>query len=361
MGRTGSRGRRFQAKRPVRRLTRALVGLVVTAVAGGNSLKRIHRETDPQKADRSGGIGSGVGFQNNFLALRDVRLRMRPLNGVLNVDRRPDTSTVLFGHKLSFPVMAAPVGGVAHTFHTKMEDRAYFEAIIGGCVDAGTLGAIGDGPADPQDVLNARFDVIAGNGGRAIAGIKPRPQDNFIEMIRLAEAANAALITIDIDSAGRYGNQPNKRTQVGPKTVAQIRELVRATKIPLLVKGIMTPEDAILAAEAGAAGIVVSNHGGRVLDHTPGTAEVLPEIARRIGGKMPILVDGCVHYGHDVIKYLALGASGVLVGRHLVRAAFGGGRQGVALFMETMRSEFEAAMVMVGAADVGSLKRNVLA
>ena len=223
--------------------------------------------------------------------------------------------------------MAAPIGGVAHTFRTKIEDVAYFEAIIGGCADAGTLGAIGDGPADPQEVLEARYGVIARNGGKAIAGIKPRPQENLIEMIRMAEAANAALITIDIDSAGRYGNQPNKRTQVGPKTVAQIRDLVQATGIPLLVKGIMTPEDAVLAAQAGAAGIVVSNHGGRVLDHTPGTAEVLPEIARKVGGKMPILVDGCVHYGHDVLKYLALGANGVLVGRHLVRAAFGGGRR----------------------------------
>jgi isopentenyl diphosphate isomerase/L-lactate dehydrogenase-like FMN-dependent dehydrogenase len=308
-----------------------------------------------------GGLGSGTSFQNNFKDLRNVTLRMRPLNGVLNVDKRPDTSTVLLGHKLSFPAMAAPIGGAQSNFGGKLPDVAYFEAIIGGCADAGTLGSIGDSPIDPDDVLQARFDVIARNGGRAIAGIKPRPQANFIEMIRRAEAVNAALITIDIDSAGRYGNQPNKRTEVGPKTVAQIRELVRATKIPLLVKGIMTPEDALAAVDAGAAGIVVSNHGGRVLDHTPGTAAVLPAIAAKVGGKVPILVDGCVHYGVDVLKYLALGASGVLVGRHLARAAFGGGRQGVALFMETMRSEFEAAMVMVGKARVQDVNRTILA
>ncbi len=307
-----------------------------------------------------GGLGSGIGFQNNFKDLQHVRLRMRPLNGVLNVDKRPDTSIVLLGQKLSFPAMAAPIGGVAANFGGKISDVAYFEAIIGGCADAGTLGSVGDSPVDPDEVLKARFDVIGRNSGRAIAGIKPRPQANFIEMIRLAESVNAALITIDIDSAGRYGNQSNKRTEVGPKTIAQIRELVRATKIPLLVKGLMTPEDAQAAIEAGAAGIVVSNHGGRVLDHTPGTAEVLPAIAAKVGGKVPILVDGCVHYGVDVLKYVALGASGVLVGRHLARAAFGGGRQGVALFMDTMRSEFEAAMVMVGAANVRSINRSVL-
>lgn len=307
-----------------------------------------------------GGLGSGQSFQNNFKDLQKVRLRLRALNGVLNVDKRPDTSTVILGHKLSFPAMAAPIGGVAGNFGGKLSDVDYFEAIIGGCADAGTLGSVGDSPADPEEVLKARFAVIGRNDGRAIAGIKPRPQDNFIEMIRLAESVNAALITIDIDSAGRYGNQPNKRTQVGPKTVAELRQLARATKIPLLVKGIMTPEDALAAIDSGAAGIVVSNHGGRVLDHTPGTAEVLPAIAAKVNGKVPILVDGCVHYGVDVVKYLALGASAVLVGRHIARAAFGGGRQGVALFMDTMRGEFEAAMVMVGAANVRSVNRSVL-
>jgi len=308
-----------------------------------------------------GGLGSGRSFQNNFLDLQQVTLKMRPLNGVGPLEKKPDTSTVLFGHKLSLPAVAAPVGGVFGTFGARLADVDYFEAIVGGCVDAGTLGCIGDSPHDPKDVLQARFDVIGRNGGRAIAGIKPRPQKNFLEMIRMAEAQNAAMITIDIDSAARYGRGTDQTTEVSSKTVAQLRELVRATKIPFLIKGIMTPEDAMLAAEAGAAGIVVSNHGGRVLDYTPGTAKVLPAIAKKVGGKMIILVDGCVHYGVDVLKYLALGANGVMVGRHLVRAAYGGGRKGVQLFMDTMRQEMEAAMVMVGAADIRAVNRNILA
>jgi isopentenyl diphosphate isomerase/L-lactate dehydrogenase-like FMN-dependent dehydrogenase len=308
-----------------------------------------------------GGIESGRAFQNNFTDLQQVTLRMRPLNGVGPLDKKPDTSTVLFGQKLSLPAMAAPVGGVAGTFKAKISDVDYFEAIIGGCVDAGTLGSIGDSPTDAKEVLQARFDVIGRHGGRAIAGIKPRPQKNFIEMIRLAEAQKAAMITIDIDSAARYGRGATPAHEMSSKTAAELRELIRATKIPFLIKGIMTPEDAVLAAEAGAAGIVVSNHGGRVLDYTPGTAKVLPAIAKKVGGKMVILVDGCVHYGTDVLKYLALGADGVLVGRHLVRAAFGGGRKGVALFMETMRKEMEAAMVMVGAANVRAVNRSILA
>jgi len=307
-----------------------------------------------------GGLGSGMSFQNNFRGLQRVQLKLRPLNGVSNQDKKPDTSTVIFGQKISFPAMAAPIGGLAINVQNRMPDAQYFDAIIGGCVDAGTMGSIGDGQRSPMDVVKTRYDVIARYHGKAIAGIKPRPQENLIRVIRIAEAADAFMITIDIDSAGRYKGDP-RDVAVEPKTVAQLRELVRATRIPIVVKGIMTPEDALLAGEAGAAGICVSNHGGRVLDHTPGTADVLPAIADKVKRKMVILVDGCVHYGDDVLKYVALGADAVLVGRHLIRAAFGDGRQGVALFMKTMRDELEAAMVVTAVPNVAAINHHILA
>ncbi len=108
----------------------------------------------------------------------------------------------------------------------------------------------------------------------------------LLGIVRLAEAANAWMITIDHRFRGPRLEDTSRDIAVEPKTVAQLRELVRATKIPVIVKGIMTPEDALLAQEAGAAGICVSNHGGRVLDHTPGTADVLPAIADKVKGKM---------------------------------------------------------------------------
>lgn len=308
-----------------------------------------------------GGLGSGLSFQNNYSDLHRVRVKMRAINAVGPPEKKPDTSTVLFGHRISLPAMAAPIGGVGPNLGHKMADADFFDAIIGGCVDAGTLGAIGDSHNDPQDVVQAHFGAIGRYNGRAIAGIKPRPQAGFLEMIKLAEAQNAAMITIDIDSAGRYGLVRNPKTEVGTKTVGELRQLVRSTKIPFLIKGIMCPEDALLAAQAGAAGIVVSNHGGRVLDSTPGTAAVLPAIAAKVGNRMTILVDGCVSSGSDVLKYLALGAHGVLVGRHLIRAAFGGGRKGVQLFMETMRRELEAAMVLTGAPNIRAVNRTLLA
>jgi isopentenyl diphosphate isomerase/L-lactate dehydrogenase-like FMN-dependent dehydrogenase len=277
------------------------------------------------------------------------------------LDRKPDTSTVLFGQKISLPAMAAPMAGLVFNFGHRISEADFFDALVGGCADAGTLGAIGDGSSDPKDVVQARFENIGRNHGRAIAGIKPRQQAPFLEVIKLAEAQNAAMITIDIDSAARYGLARDWRTGVSTKTIPELRELIHSTRIPFLIKGIMSVEDAMLAAETGAAGIVVSNHGGRVLDSTPGTAAVLPVIAKKVGSKMTILVDGCVSSGVDVLKYLALGANGVLVGRHLVRAAFGGGRKGVQLFMETMRNELESAMVMVGTANISAINHTVLA
>ena len=258
------------------------------------------------------------------------------------------------------PALAAPIGGTGSNFRNLLPDAEYFDRIIGGCVDAGTIGAIGDGQMDPMDQVRARYDVIKRYGGLAIAGIKPRPQANLMQLVRLAEEAGACVITIDIDSGGRYQGNSRDRA-VEPKSVAQLREIVRSTRIPVVVKGIMTPEDAVFALEAGAAGICVSNHGGRVLDHTPGTAAVLPEIAERVKGRLVILVDGCVHYGDDVFKYVAQGADAVLVGRHIIRAAFGGGRQGVALFMRTMRDELEATMVVAGVPDVRGIDRRALA
>jgi isopentenyl diphosphate isomerase/L-lactate dehydrogenase-like FMN-dependent dehydrogenase len=305
-----------------------------------------------------GGLGSGMSFQNNFTGLQRVRLKARPLSG----NKQPDCSTTLLGQKLSFPAMAAPIGGLSVNFPrlNDMSEDQYFEAIIGGCVDAGTMGSIGDIQSNPLAVTKGHYAVAGRFPGKVIAGIKPRPNENFISIIRLAEAAKAFMITIDIDSAGRGWMDASKGTAVEPKTVAQLRELVRSTKIPIVVKGIMTPDDALLVGETGAAGICVSNHGGRVLDNTPSTADVLPAIADQVKGKMVILVDGCVHYGTDVLRYVALGADAVLVGRHIWRAAHGGGREGVALFMKTMRDELTAAMVLTAVPNVAAISRNIL-
>ena len=305
-----------------------------------------------------GGVGSGMSFQHNYQALQKVRLNLRTLIDVSAGDRRPDTSTTIFGQKLSFPALAAPIGRVAAEYGKGIEVVKYLDAVVGGCVDAGTAGAVGDSAAVPIEVMQARCDMVVRYNGKCIYGIRPVPNKTILSRLPMIEASKAFMMTIDIDAGGRFGTP--EFNSVEPKSVAELKELVRAAKVPLVIKGIMTPDEALKAAETGAAGIVVSNHGGRVLDHTPGTADVLPAIADKVKGKMTIFVDGCVRHGVDVIKYMALGADAVLVGRHLVRAARGGGRDGVALFMRTMRDEMEMGMVMTGISSVSQISRKLL-
>lgn len=148
---------------------------------------------------------------------------------------------------------------------------------------------------------------------------------------------------------------------VGPKTVEQIAALRKETKLPFIVKGIMTADEAQLCYEAGADCIVVSNHGGRVLDGCPGTAQVLPKIAQALSGKaMTILADGCVRSGVDALKLMALGAQGVLVGRPLCWGAYADGASGVASVLKTYTDQLYQAMIMTGCATVEDIGPKVL-
>jgi isopentenyl diphosphate isomerase/L-lactate dehydrogenase-like FMN-dependent dehydrogenase len=122
----------------------------------------------------------------------------------------------------------------------------------------------------------------------------------------------------------------------------------------------MTVDEAKKAIDVGAAGIVVSNHGGRVLDHTPGSAQVLAAIADSVKGKIVILSDGGIRYGADVLKSLALGADAVLVGRPLIRGSVGGGPEGVALILKKMQGELVVSMTLTGTADVKKVSRSIL-
>ena len=127
--------------------------------------------------------------------------------------------------------------------------------------------------------------------------------------------------------------------------VAWLRSI---TRLPVLLKGITHPDDARLALEHGAAGVIVSNHGGRTLDTQPPTAELLPAVVQAIGGRMPVLVDGGIRRGTDVLKAMALGASAVLVGRPVIHGLANAGAQGVAHVLRLLRDELEIAMALSG-------------
>ena len=259
---------------------------------------------------------------------------------------KADPSTALFGQKISFPAVCAPMGPAATRFGKGISQEEWFDALVGGSAAAGTLGAVGDNLNYRLEDVKRNLGVIEKYRGKSLYNSKPIANATIIKWIPAIEATGAAFISIDVDS--------------GPKSAPELRELVRAFKIPVVIKGIMTFDDAVRCAEAGVAGIVVSNHGGRRLDHTPGVAEVLPAIAPKMKGKLVVFADGCVHTGVDVLKYLALGADAVMVGRHLLRAAYGGGAKGVALFLENMRADLARAMVLTGVSTVSKIDSSVV-
>jgi len=166
-------------------------------------------------------------------------------------------------------------------------------------------------------------------------------------------------VGVDVDAAGIIG-MVRAGEPVGPKTGKAWREIIASTGLPFILKGIMTVEDAQAAVEAGAAAIVVSNHGGRVLDHTPGTAEVLPKIAEAVRGDVFILADGGVRSGVDVLKMLALGAHAVLVGRPLAIAAVGGGAEGVVMVLNQYADQLRSAMILTGCASLDEIDESIL-
>jgi 4-hydroxymandelate oxidase len=139
-----------------------------------------------------------------------------------------------------------------------------------------------------------------------------------------------------------------------------IRWLISISRVPVILKGILAPEDARLAVEHGADGIIVSNHGGRNLDTTPATIEALPGIIEAVAGRIPVLLDGGVRRGTDVVKALALGASGVLIGRPYLWGLAAGGAEGVARVVHILRSELTAAMALCGATNLAAISRSVL-
>jgi len=304
-----------------------------------------------------GGIGSGQSFKNNFIALQKIQLNMRTFHDVKKVD----TTITLWGEKLSIPVLAAPTGGTTYNMGLKgkMTDDEYIDAMLGGCIMAGTIGFAADGIGDPLEVFDIRLKAVKKYKGKAIVTIKPRTQDEIIKRIKMIEESGALAFAIDIDSAGRAARALPGQT-VEPKTPKQLKEIAKSTKLPFIIKGVMTVEEAEMAIDSGAAAIVVSNHGGRVLDYTPGVAEVLPKIAEKVKGRTIIFADGTIKYGTDVLKMLALGADAVLSGRHLLRGAVGGGKEGVALMLNKMRSELIDSMVLTGTSDVKKVSRKII-
>ena len=300
-----------------------------------------------------GGKGSGQAFIENVRALERVKLNMRVIHNAAD----PDTSIELFGKKMDAPIFAAPITGTTLNMGGQLTEREYIEPVVEGCANTGIYAMVGDTAVDAFLIEN--LDVLKCHDGNGIVFIKPWDNENIIKKIRLAEEAGAFAVGVDIDACGLVTLSLHGKPVV-PKDLEQIKELVKSTELPFILKGIMTVEDALMAVEAGADAIVVSNHGGRVLDFTPGSADVLPEIAKAVKGKIKILVDGGVRTGVDVVKMLGLGADAVLIGRPFVTASFGGATDGVETYVNKIKSEIKGAMILTGCSNISEIDEKVI-
>lgn len=297
-----------------------------------------------------GGIGTGTSFKKNVEALKKVELKIRTIHDA----KEPDMSFDFFGEDLEFPILAAPITGSSYNMGGALTEREFIESMVNGSISAGTLAMIGDS-ADLTMYKDGLWALEKANG-KGCGIIKPRSNDQLLKSLKEGEKAGLVALGVDIDGAGLI-TMALKGQPVGPKTVSELKELVQAVEVPFILKGIMTPDEAELAVEIGAKAIVVSNHGGRVLDYSEAACEVLPEIAEKVKGKVMILADGGIRSGADAYKMLALGADAVLVGRPLVTGAFGGFADGVELVLNQMRKELYQSMILTGARNLGEIDR----
>ena len=298
----------------------------------------------------AGGAGTGAAVRGNLEAYTRWRFRMRALMDVTSID----TSTTVLGRTIALPVMFAP---------TALHRFAHPEAEIATARAAEAIGTT----MIVSSGASVRFEEV----GPLLT--KPWFQlywftDREVtrSLVARAEASGFAAIAVTVDtpvpswreeedrlpplpSPGVWSDNlprdPDPPLEVdGSLTWASLEWLRSITSLPILVKGILTAEDARLAVEHGLDGIVVSNHGGRQLDWSLATLDALPEIVEAVDGRLEILMDGGIRRGTDVLKALALGARAVLIGRPVLWGLGAGGTDGVLRMVELIRGELVSAM-----------------
>ncbi len=269
-----------------------------------------------------GGVGTGASFINNVKELKKYEIITSYIHDVV----KPDMSCEFLGLKLSMPVVVAPITGTKTNMGAGMSEEDYANAVILGSIQSGSIAFVGDGATPAKYKIG--IEAGAKHSGKAIPIFKPRVnQDEIIKRINYAKEAGLPAVGVDIDAAA-FLTMALKGQAVEPKSVEKLKELIVSAGIPFVVKGVMNVKDALLAVKAGASAIVVSNHGGRVLDNMPGAMSVLPEIVKAVKGSVKIIADGGVRTGVDVARYLAFGADLVMIGRLVAIGAYGGDEEG---------------------------------
>jgi len=300
-----------------------------------------------------GAKGVGDNAVRNYQKWQEIRVNMDTIH-----ENKPiDTSVELFGRTFKYPFFAGPVGAMTLHYGEKYDDLAYNNLLVDACAKGGIAAFTGDGTN--AKVMEGATAAIKAAGGLGIPTVKPWNLETIREKMELVKASGSFAVAMDIDGAG-LPFLKNLTPPAGSKTVDELRDVAEMAGVPFIIKGIMTRRGALKAKDAGAAAIVVSNHGGRVLDQCPATAEVLEDIVEAVGGRMKILVDGGLRSGVDVFKALAMGADGVLLGRPFVTAVYGGVAEGVQCYIDKIGGELEDTMRMCGANTISDISRDMI-
>lgn len=341
-------------------------------------LEAAARNTLPQNAYDyfAGGSDDEATLRDNVAAWKRIKLRPRVLRDVTVID----TATTVLGTPVALPVLVAPVGyqGMAHTGAEPEAAR--------GTAAAGSLYI-------SSTVANTRLEEITA-GTRWMQVYVQKERSSTEAMVKRAAAAgySALVLTVDLPVVGRrrrdernsftlppgltvanfgltmpsVAGQSGLAAQVGRDmdpnlTPDDIEWLQDVSGLPVIVKGVLRGDDARAAVDAGAAGVVVSNHGGRQLDTAISGADALPEVVAAVGRDAEVFVDGGVRAGTDVLKALALGARAVLVGRPMIWGLATGGATGVQAMLAELQTELATAMALCGARSVAELTPDLIA
>ena len=303
-----------------------------------------------------GGAADEHTLRWNAEAFGRITLSPRMLNDV----SRLDTRVKLLGAELPHPILLAPVAsnGIAHPDGEVAAARGALAQGAGMVLSSYTSKRVED--VAKTGVTPLWFQLYFQEKQATKALVR-----------NVADAGVSALcVSVDTPTAGARDRQersgfvhpadlPYKTVTPGdnPCTWDDVASIRTAVKIPVVLKGILHPDDADLAIQAGAAAIIVSNHGGRNLDTAPATIEALPRVAERVAGRIPVLLDGGVRRGTDIVKAIALGATAVMVGRPYVHGLAVNGAEGVAAVIAILRRELEMAMALMGRSSLAALDR----
>jgi biotin carboxylase/isopentenyl diphosphate isomerase/L-lactate dehydrogenase-like FMN-dependent dehydrogenase len=287
-----------------------------------------------------GSCGSGEGFKRNLRVLREHVILSDVFSELDNVN----TGSDLFGIPLDLPVLPSPISDMRHNMRGVFKDEEYNRYILRGASKAGSIGCLAESEYRNDKELQYLLKPLEDASGHGIPFFNPfSGQGETIRKINRSFEAGARAVGLSVDLRDR------------PTGDRRLAELIGQSPLPVIVKGILTPENAASAVEAGARGLVLSNRGGRILENLPSAHEMVDIIKECVPDDILLLVDGGLRNGEDVFKALALGADLVLIGRPLFIFCAGALSDGVSYYLNKIRNELRNTMLHAGAKTVSSI------